>query len=179
MNAAFFTTAERLDALRAAAAAWEGTPFHAKAQLKGIGADCVSLARGIYAEAGFDGLRPFPEYSLAEGNSINESKVQAWLEAEPLFGKIWSGEHAVLEAGAAGCRDCGTRTAAIALPVEPGDLLCLRVARVSHHVGVMIGDRSFIQTFHPYYARLYTLSDPTWRRRVTAIYRPLNAELGT
>jgi cell wall-associated NlpC family hydrolase len=173
MSAPFFESDERQEALRVAAFSWQGTPFHPKAQIKGVGADCVSLARGIYAECGFHPEQPFPEYSMSEGSQT--SKVQTFLDGDALFEKVWESDrtHRLQNAG---CRDCTSRFGQMKLPTEPGDLICIRIARVSHHVGLMIGERMFIQTYYPYRAKLYTITDPTWWHRLMAIYRPLQPQ---
>lgn len=40
------------------ARAWLGTPYHDQACLKGVGCDCLGLARGIWRD--LHGLEPFP-----------------------------------------------------------------------------------------------------------------------
>ena len=58
----------RPDALRRAeivelARAWIGTPYHHQASLRGVGADCVGLLRGLWREIhGTEAERP-PAYS--------------------------------------------------------------------------------------------------------------------
>lgn len=48
---------------------WLGTPYHHQAYLKGIGADCLGLLRGVYIELyGVDPEEP-PRYSPAWGES--------------------------------------------------------------------------------------------------------------
>lgn len=48
---------------------WEGTPYHHQAYLKGVGADCLGLLRGLYIELyGVDPEEP-PRYSPAWGES--------------------------------------------------------------------------------------------------------------
>lgn len=56
MNALFKGTPAEAAAKRAEAVAealsWEGTPFHDCACLKGVGVDCVHLAKAVYVAAG-------------------------------------------------------------------------------------------------------------------------------
>lgn len=48
---------------------WLGTPYHHQAYLKGVGADCLGLLRGVYIELyGNDPEAP-PRYSPAWGES--------------------------------------------------------------------------------------------------------------
>lgn len=46
--------------IAAHAAAWTGTPWHARAALRGVGADCVGLIRGILADVSAHIITPPP-----------------------------------------------------------------------------------------------------------------------
>lgn len=55
--------------IRDRALEWVGTPYHHQAYLKGVGADCLGLLRGLYIELyGADPEKP-PTYSPAWGES--------------------------------------------------------------------------------------------------------------
>jgi len=46
-----------------AARGWIGTPYHHQASLKGIGADCIGLVRGVWRELLGSEPAPLPAYS--------------------------------------------------------------------------------------------------------------------
>jgi NlpC/P60 family putative phage cell wall peptidase len=62
-------TAADPDMVIAVARSWLGTPYHDQASLKGVGCDCLGLARGVWREV--VGLEPFPipPYSRDWGES--------------------------------------------------------------------------------------------------------------
>ena len=47
----------------AAARGWLGTPYHDQASVKGVGCDCLGLARGIWREVVGSETLPVPPYS--------------------------------------------------------------------------------------------------------------------
>jgi NlpC/P60 family putative phage cell wall peptidase len=125
----------------AAARSWLGTPYHDQASLKGVGCDCLGLARGVWRAV--VGHEPFviPPYS------------RDWGESEP---------HEVLAEGARGAMieiapdDAG-----------PGTLLIFRMERraIAKHVGILTEADTFIHA----YERLGVIEEPLtqpWRRRI-------------
>ena len=62
----FTGTPEEVAAKRAAIAlesmSWDGTPFHDRAGVKGVGCDCVHLLEGVYKACGFALDFSMPEY---------------------------------------------------------------------------------------------------------------------
>lgn len=71
----------------AAARAWIGTPYVTGAALRGVGADCVGLLRGVYAEVSG---RPLPEvppwrpdWHGARGRPLVEAARRFLLEVPP------------------------------------------------------------------------------------------------
>lgn len=131
-----------------AAQSWIGTPFYPHMAKKGVGADCVHLALAIYQEAGLVPTRvELPkEYRLAGGDHLEKSLVLSWLET------------------------CGY--------VEPdtgpflGDVITLRVGRVDHHVGIVIGETKFIQSIRNFGVIVCDLRDTTWRKRLWTFWKP-------
>ena len=66
------------DAVIAAARGWLGTPYHDQASLRGVGCDCLGLARGVWREVVGDEPFPTPPYSrdwglVAGPEGINRS----------------------------------------------------------------------------------------------------------
>lgn len=137
--------------LAAIAASWEGTPFIPGAALKGEGVDCVHLAGEILREAGYTVPGAWPAYRCDAGDHAEASILTGWLDASASFRRL-------------------TLTVE---PIQPADLLCFRLGRVPHHVGVALGAHRFIHAMRGYGVRISDLRDPTFARRFTAAYRPL------
>lgn len=64
-------------AVVAAARTWIGTPYHHQASLKGVGADCLGLIRGVWRDLyGTEAERP-PGYSRDWGEASGEETLIA------------------------------------------------------------------------------------------------------
>ena len=128
-------------AIIAAARSWLGTPYHDQASLKGVGCDCLGLARGVWREV--VGPEPF----------LIEPYSRGW------------GETGQIEVLAEGARRMMREIA----PGDagPGALVLFRMVprAIAKHVGVMTGPDSFIHS----YERLGVIEQPltlAWRRRI-------------
>jgi NlpC/P60 family putative phage cell wall peptidase len=125
----------------AAARSWRGTPYHDQASLKGVGCDCLGLARGVWREA--VGPEPFPI---------------------PPYSRDW-GETGPREVLAEGARAMMTELSpALA---GPGALILFRMMprAIAKHVGILTEPDSFLHA----YERLGVIEEPltpTWRRRI-------------
>ncbi|SDX83584.1 NlpC/P60 family protein [Roseicitreum antarcticum] len=125
----------------ATARAWLGTPYHDQASLRGVGCDCLGLARGVWRDVVGNELFPIPPYS------------RDWGETGP---------HEVLANGAA------SMLIPIAIrDVGPGALVLFRMAprAIAKHVGILTAPDSFIHS----YERLGVVEEiltPTWQRRI-------------
>jgi NlpC/P60 family putative phage cell wall peptidase len=125
----------------AAARAWLGTPYHDQASLKGVGCDCLGLARGVWREVVGDEPFVIPPYS------------RDWGETDP--------REVLLE---------GARGAMIEIAPEhasAGALLLFRMTprAIAKHVGILTGADSFLHA----YERLGVIEQPLtlpWRRRI-------------
>ncbi|MCO5132222.1 NlpC/P60 family protein [Pleomorphomonas koreensis] len=125
----------------AVARAWLGTPYHDQASLKGVGCDCLGLARGVWREVVGDEPFIIPPYSRDWGETgprevLAEGARGAMIEIAP--------EHA----GA-------------------GALLLFRMAprAIAKHVGILTSADSFLHA----YERLGVIEQPLtlpWRRRI-------------
>ncbi|MBP0485041.1 C40 family peptidase [Sagittula sp. M10.9X] len=131
------------DPLRAIAIArsWLGTPYHDQASLRGVGCDCLGLARGVWRE--IVGPEPFPI---------------------PPYSRDW-GETGPREVLADGARAMMIEVS----PAEagPGALVLFRMKprAISKHVGILTGPATFLHA----YERLGVIEEPltqAWRRRI-------------
>jgi NlpC/P60 family putative phage cell wall peptidase len=125
----------------ATARSWLGTPYHDQASLRGVGCDCLGLARGVWREV--VGSEPFPI---------------------PPYSRDWgeTGPHEVLADGAASMLIPIAPT-----EISPGALVLFRMTprAIAKHVGIVTAPDSFIHS----YERLGVVEEvltPVWRRRI-------------
>ena len=125
----------------AIARSWIGTPYHDQASLRGVGCDCLGLARGVWRE--IVGPEPFPI---------------------PPYSRDWgeTGQREVLADGA-------RRMMIEVSPAEagPGALVLFRMKprAIAKHVGILTAPDSFLHA----YERLGVIEEPlthAWRRRI-------------
>jgi NlpC/P60 family putative phage cell wall peptidase len=140
----------------AVARSWLGTPYHDQASLKGVGCDCLGLARGVWREVVGQEPFPIPPYSrdlglVAGPEGINRSS-----------GAIEGGQG---PAGQTGPREVMAEIAPAA--VDPGALVLFRMMprAIAKHVGILAASDRFIHA----YERLGVIEEPltqAWRRRI-------------
>lgn len=124
---------------------WIGTPYHHQASLKGVGADCLGLVRGVYAEVkGHPAATP-PAYT------------PDWAEAR--------GEETLLTAAMRHLRQVSTDEA------RSGDVLIFRMRAGSpaKHAGILVSSSSFVHAAERYGVSEVALS-AWWRRRLVAAF---------
>jgi NlpC/P60 family putative phage cell wall peptidase len=129
----------------AAARTWIGTPYHHQASLKGVGADCLGLIRGVWRDLyGTEAERP-PGYS------------RDWGEA--------SGRETLIAAAA---RHLVAKSTAHA---EPGDVLVFRMREgaVAKHAAIFATPLTMIHAIEDRLAAEIPYT-AWWRRRVAAVY---------
>ncbi|MCD6051259.1 MAG: hypothetical protein K0Q55_2662 [Verrucomicrobia bacterium] len=150
MKAYYENRARQADLLREAQE-WLGTPFLPHAHVKGGGVDCVWLAAGLYLGTGH--LREFKpgNYSMDGGHHNSFSLVTQWVEQSKRFTPV-------------------------EFPPEVGDLLCFRIGKCIHHVGVVLTEKTFLHVVQGGAVRESRIDDTTWRKRLSAIYRPVEKE---
>ena len=125
----------------AVARSWLGTPYHDQASLRGVGCDCLGLARGVWRDV--VGPEPFPILPYSRD----------WGETGP---------REVLADGA--------RQMMPEVPVQlagSGALILFRMVprAIAKHVGILTGPDTFLHA----YERLGVIEEPltpTWRRRI-------------
>ena len=134
------------DAVIAAARAWLGTPYHDQASLRGVGCDCLGLARGVWRDLVGAEPQPIPPYS-----------------------RDW-GETGVREVLAEGAR---AMMIEISLAqIGPGALVLFRMAprAIAKHVGILTAPDRFIHA----YDRLGVIEEAlttAWVRRIAFAFR--------
>ena len=133
--------AAKPDHVVAVARSWLGTPYHDQASLRGVGCDCLGLARGVWREVVGDEPFPIPHYS-----------------------RDW-GEMGPREVLADGARRMMPGIALV--DTGPGALILFRMAprTIAKHVGILTTADSFIHA----YERLGVIEEvltPIWRRRI-------------
>ena len=124
---------------------WIGTPYHHQASVRGVGADCLGLVRGVWRELyGCDAEAP-PPYS------------RDWAEA--------SGFETMLSAAARHLRPVAPSEA------QAGDVLVfrLRVGAVAKHAAILTGATTMIHAMEGAAACEVALS-PWWRRRIAGAF---------
>ncbi|WCR11490.1 C40 family peptidase [Paracoccus stylophorae] len=129
------------DRIIAAARGWLGTPYHDQASLRGVGCDCLGLARGVWREV--VGEEPFP--------------------IQP-YSRDW-GETGTREVLAEGARRMMIEVSVA--DAGPGALVLfrMRTGAIAKHVGILTAPDRFIHA----YERLGVIEEPltcAWRRRI-------------
>ena len=125
----------------ATARSWLGTPYHDQASLRGVGCDCLGLARGVWREVVGDEPFPIPPYS------------RGWSETGPR------------EVLADGARQMMPEI----MPAEarPSALVLFRMAprAIAKHVGILTAPDHFIHAYERLGVVEETLTT-AWRRRI-------------
>lgn len=129
------------DRVIAAARGWLGTPYHDQASLKGVGCDCLGLARGVWREVVGDEPFPIPAYSRDWGETgcrevLAEGARRMMIEIDPR--NVISG-------------------ALVLFRMRPG--------AIAKHVGILTAPDRFIHA----YERLGVIEEALtqgWRRRI-------------
>jgi len=129
----------------AAARDWIGTPYRHQASVKGHGADCLGLVRGVWRELVGPEPEPPPPYApdwveRGGGEALHEA-AERWLCAVPLA------------------------------QAQPGDVLLFRMDAASpfKHCAILSGSGAFV---HAYWARAVVESRMSswWRARLGAAF---------
>ena len=155
----WFCTAERLMLLEFQAGKWIGTPFFPNSRSPGPrgGVSCQKLVEEIYRACGFVDVRT-PDVKMGHSQFSSRSLV------EEFMGGL--GDFARLER---------------AMPEElmAGDLIAMRIGRVSHHLGIVMPPegpggraRGFIHAMRGLGVVVSSFMDGTWSARLEAAWRP-------
>lgn len=130
----------------AAARAWIGTPYHHQASVRGIGADCLGLVRGVWRDV------------YRSDVSVPAAYTRDWAEA--------SQRETMLE---------GARQYLIGIDkseLAAGDVVVfrLRSGTVAKHAAIVATDATMIHAIEGVAACEVALS-PWWRRRIAGAFR--------
>jgi NlpC/P60 family putative phage cell wall peptidase len=134
----------------AAAQGWLGTPYRHQASVRGVGADCLGLVRGVWREVVGDEPEATPAYSAD------------WTEV--------GGREMLLEAA-------GRWMAAVPVgEMQAGDVLLFRMspgAAVKHCAILSTVEEAEPRMIHAYWGRAVVESwmGVWWRRRLAAVFR--------
>ncbi len=134
----------------AAARAWLGTPYRHQASVRGVGADCLGLVRGVWREVVGEEPEAVPAYSAD------------WAEV--------GGRETLLDAA-------GRWMRAVAVDeMRPGDVLLFRMspgAAAKHCAILSADDGPEPRMIHAYWGRAVVESwmGTWWRRRLVAAFR--------
>ena len=145
MTATWFNSPARLSALFASAHSWLGTPFSPNGDTKGAGASCQKLVAAIYREAGCRDVDP-PCVSMAHARFSKQSLILPYMAARADFQEVSE--------------------------PQAGDLLGFAIAGTVHHLAVAVSADEFVHVMQGIGCVISSLTDPTWGRRLTKVWRP-------
>lgn len=131
----------------AAARGWIGTPYRHQASVRGAGADCLGLLRGVWREVYGAEPEAVPAYTADWSEPAREER-------------LWAAARRHLRE-----RDPGA-------PAEPGEVLLfrMRAGSIAKHLGIlsrMGPDAAFIHAYSGHAVLESPLSAP-WQRRIAA-----------
>ena len=129
----------------ATARSWLGTPYHDQASLKGVGCDCLGLARGVWREVVGPEPFPIPPYS------------RDWGEAGPREVIADSAQLVMKEV--------------LSTEAGPGAMLVFRMMprAIAKHIGILTRDGTFVHAYERLGVIEEVLSE-TWRRRIAFVF---------
>lgn len=133
------------DAVVVAARTWIGTPYHHQASVKGVGADCLGLIRGVWREVQGEEAETPPGYSRDWGEvSGTETLIDA------------AARHMIAKGDA---------------PPEPGDVLIfrMRAGSIAKHAAILATPATMIHAVEDRRAAEVPFS-AWWRRRLAAVF---------
>lgn len=153
MNTPYYNSPERVEALVAEARSWIGTPFRTNGRAKGRAVDCHNLCYAIQRAVG-----AWPEFEVPRGQSGIAAQKQVrrmsqFFETRP--------ESILVENG----------------DPLPGDVVTGRTIGGEYHMGLYLGDvddqgKTIIMAKFGGVV-FVNLFDPTYLKKIVAIWRPI------
>jgi NlpC/P60 family putative phage cell wall peptidase len=133
------------EAVVAAARLWIGTPYHHQASVRGIGADCLGLIRGLWRDL-----------------------YGAEAETPPGYSRDWGEANGAETLLAAATRHLIPKRTDLA---EPGDVLVFRMRSdaIAKHAAVLATPATFIHAMEDRLTAEIAFS-AWWRRRLAAVF---------
>jgi NlpC/P60 family putative phage cell wall peptidase len=154
------------EAVVAAALSWLDTPYHHQASKKGVGCDCLGLARGVWREVvGPEPLDPWGGRVPAYTRDVGES----------------SGREVLADAARAiGMIELPVENAVAAKVLPAGALALFRMTprAIAKHCGILIGGGLMVHSLSRHRV-MRAAYDAIWARRVAYAFlypRPLEGE---
>ncbi|WP_413219085.1 NlpC/P60 family protein [Tritonibacter mobilis] len=129
-----------------AARGWLGTPYHDQASLKGVGCDCLGLARGVWRDVVGPEPTTVPPYTRDWGE-VSDREVLA--------------DNALRWMTPVSHDEATT-----------GDLVLfrMRIGAIAKHCGILTSPETFIHSYDRLGVIEEHLTDP-WRRRIAFAFR--------
>jgi hypothetical protein len=150
----FFNSPERVEKLVVVAQSWRGTPWCSNSAVRGErgGVSCHNLPREIYIACGVLS-ETFPKIvgSPADLKHRRDSIIEKWIDARPEFQRLIIGDD----------------------ELKPGDLLGIRIAYCTDHLGVLLRDNSFVHVLMHKKTDVDFIDVPPWSQRLLAAWRPV------
>lgn len=164
-------------AIVAAARGWIGTPYRHQASLKGAGADCLGLVRGVWREL----IGPEPETAppyprdWAEGQvAARTAEGQVAARTAEGQGVAETGEAQTPDPSATGLVEAARRHLVEIAPAEAaaGDVVLFRWRDrlPARHAGILTGPDAFVHAYDGS-AVVESPLGPWWRRRIVHAFR--------
>lgn len=124
---------------------WVGTPYRHQGAVRGAGADCLGLVRGVRRELGFEDVR-VPAYAPGWGEGADEG--EPLLRAARLFLQPRQG-----------------------LAPTTGDVIVFRMVErgPAKHCAIALGPDRFVHAYAGVGTVVSALSEP-WRRRIAGLF---------
>jgi len=134
------------DEITTAARQWIGTPYHHQAALRGVGADCLGLVRGVWRDLYGEAAEAPPAYT------------RDWAEARGREELVNGAGRHLLRVEAEVRR--------------PGDVLVFRLRQgvPAKHAGVLVTEETFVHAVEGAPACEVALGQ-WWRRRIAAVFK--------
>ena len=136
----------RDDVVRAALG-WVGTPYRHQASVRGAGADCLGLIRGVWREVVGPEPERLPPYSPDWSEVAGEER-------------LWAG--------------AGRHLAPVDRPMAPGDVLLFRMrdAGIAKHLGILTAAAPAPRFVHAYtrHGVIENALSAPWARRIVAVF---------
>ena len=133
--------------------AWSfvGTPWIHQGRRKGVGVDCIGMVIGAVKEVddfGYD----HTSYSMDPNWPLLKSQMEMY-------------------AGCVSSTEEGATPAELKLVMEPGDILVFNLFGQPRHVGMFVGDNTFLHSFATLGEVAPFQLNGKWLRRMFAVYR--------